>query len=86
MDVKEKIKKILKEKLEATIVEIEDQSQLHAGHQEARRSGGGHYVLTVVSSHFEGKTPLQCHRMVYQALGDQMKKDIHALSIKALTS
>jgi len=75
----------IREKLTALgpeTLEIEDESALHAGHEGAK-SGGGHYRVTVVSARFSGK-PLQArHRMVYQALGDLMRRDIHALAIQA---
>lgn len=64
-------------------IEIGDDSALHAGHAGAR-GGGGHYRLTIVSEAFAGKTTLQRHRIVYDALGDMMQKEIHALAIKAL--
>ena len=44
-----------------------------------------HFEATIVSEAFAGKRPLQRHQMVYQALGDHIGGDIHALSIKALT-
>jgi len=66
-------------------LEIIDESHKHAGHAGAR-SGGGHFSVTIVTDAFAGKNPVQRHRMVYDALGDAMGTDIHALSIKALTS
>ncbi len=63
-------------------LEILDESGKHAGHEGAR-AGGGHYQLVIVSRQFAGK-PIQLrHRMVYDALGPMMKKEIHALAIKA---
>ena len=63
-------------------LEILDESRKHTGHEGAK-SGGGHYQLVIVSSQFSGK-PIQLrHRMVYEALGTMMKKEIHALAIKA---
>ena len=43
---------------------------------------GGHYQVSIVSNSFEGKTLLESHRMVYQAL-EPVKSSIHALAIKA---
>jgi BolA protein len=63
-------------------LDIEDESAQHAGHAGAA-SGGGHYRLTLVSPCFAGQ-PLQArHRLVYQALGPLMTRDIHALAIHA---
>lgn len=75
----------IREKLSALApesLEVLDESGKHAGHEGAR-SGGGHYQLVIVSPQFSGK-PIQLrHRMVYEALGKMMKKEIHALAIKA---
>ena len=65
-------------------IEIIDDSHKHAGHEGAR-SGGGHYTLHIVSAQFAGKATLARHRMIYSALGEMMKQDIHALNIKAYT-
>jgi acid stress-induced BolA-like protein IbaG/YrbA len=46
---------------------------------------GQHFYATVVSAEFEGKRLIQRHQLVYAALGDRMKAEVHALSIKALT-
>ncbi|RFC32706.1 MAG: transcriptional regulator, BolA protein family [Candidatus Nitrotoga sp. MKT] len=63
-------------------IEIADDSHKHAGHVGAR-GGGGHYRLLIVSTQFASKPTLTRHRMVYTALGDMMKHDIHALAIAA---
>ncbi|HEX9625968.1 MAG TPA: BolA family protein [Acidiferrobacterales bacterium] len=65
-------------------LELADESARHAGHAGAR-GGGGHYVLTIVSANFAGKGPIERHRMVYAALGEAMRAEIHALSIHAYT-
>jgi len=44
-----------------------------------------HYEATVISSAFAGKRALQRHQLVYEALGDRMGREIHALSIAAYT-
>jgi BolA protein len=63
-------------------LDIVDDSHKHAGHAGAK-SGGGHFRVTLVAAAFAGKTPVQCHRMVYAALADELHGDIHALSIQA---
>jgi len=63
-------------------LDIVDESHKHAGHEGAK-GGGGHFVVTIVADAFNNKRPLERHRMVYNALGEAMNKDIHALSIKA---
>lgn len=70
--------------LEPARVDLADESALHAGHEGAK-SGGGHFRLTIVSRHFQNQNTVARHRMVYAALGPMMKREIHALAIKALT-
>ena len=68
--------------LEPTSIEIIDDSHKHAGHAGAR-DGGGHYVLNIVSARFSGKNTVARHRMIYSALGELMRHEIHALTIQA---
>ncbi len=63
-------------------MDLHDESAQHAGHAGAA-SGGGHWQLTIVAEVFRGKSPVARHRMIYEALGDLMKRDIHALKIEA---
>ena len=70
--------------LQATHLELVDESHSHAGHEGAR-DGRGHYALDISSEAFAGLLPLARHRRVYQALGELMQTDIHALSIRART-
>ena len=69
--------------LQPESLEIIDESSRHVGHEGAR-GGGGHYQLVIVSPQFTGKPMQQRHRMVYQALGQMMRSDIHALAIRAI--
>jgi BolA protein len=64
-------------------LDLHDESAQHAGHAGSRPSGGSHWRLAIVSEAFRGKSPVARHRMVYEALGDLMKQDIHALRIEA---
>jgi len=68
----EMVRERLYQDLAAEFVEIDDQSDLHASHFE----------VVVVSKAFEGLATLARHRLVYEAMGDAMTQDIHALSIK----
>jgi len=70
--------------LEPELIQIYDESAEHAGHAGAA-SGGGHYQLIVVSRRFEGQARVVRHRLVYQAVGDLMQRQVHALAITALT-
>jgi len=79
------VPELMQEKL-ATLapesIEILDESGNHVGHEGAR-GGGGHYQLIMVSRQFSGKPAQFRHRMIYDALGTMMHKEIHALAIKA---
>ena len=46
---------------------------------------GHHFTAIIVSQAFAGKRPIQRHQIVYAALGDRMREEIHALSMKTLT-
>jgi BolA protein len=69
--------------LAPTQLEISDESHLHAGHAGAR-DGRGHFRIRIASPLFEGRRPLERHRLVYDALGDLMENEIHAAAIEIL--
>ena len=71
MVMPEDIKKWIEEGLEDARVEIE--------------GDGRHFNAVIVSPAFEGKNSVQRHQLVYGVLGDKMKSDIHALSMRTLT-
>ena len=77
----ERIRHTLETAFAPTVLEIIDESHKHAGHASAK--GGGHYIVRLVSHAFDGKTTLQRHRMVYEAMGELMQGEVHALSIQA---
>ena len=79
-DRAQRIKSLLREKLEATEVQVVDESHQHRGHAGAA-SGGGHFRVTVVSPRFTGLSLVQAQRLVYEAVGDMMNTEIHALAI-----
>lgn len=64
-------------------MEVIDDSHLHAGHAGAAH-GHGHFTVRLVAERFTGLPVVRRHRLVYEAVGDMMQTDIHALSITAL--
>ena len=62
-------------------IQLTDDSASHAGHAGAR-SGGGHFELTIVSACFTGRSRIERHRMVYEALAPLMQRQIHALALR----
>lgn len=71
--------------LEPVELEVIDESHLHAGHPGAR-DGRGHFRVRVVSSAFESQSRIARHRLVYDAMGELMRTDIHALNIEAISA
>ena len=80
----ETIRSKLQQSLAPERLEITDDSHLHVGHAGAA-AGGGHFSVRIISSQFQGRSTLQRHRLVYQAVDDMMPAEIHALSIQART-
>jgi len=74
----------LNQALSPSHVVIRDDSHHHVGHAGAK-DGRGHFHITIVSNAFEKLTAIARHRLVYAALGDLMKTDIHACQIDAKT-
>ena len=80
-DVRARIEAILRGRFHPERLEIRDDSAAHAGHAGAA-SGGGHYDVLIVAEEFEGKSLLDRHRLVNQALRDMIGREIHALALK----
>lgn len=49
------------------------------------KGDGHHFEALIVSAEFRGKPKVQQHQLVYRALGDRMREEIHALSMRTLT-
>jgi len=79
------IKERLTQALQPSFLSVEDGSAAHAHHAGARQSGGGHFRVTLVSAHFEGKSSVQRHQLVYVALNGLIGPEIHAIQITAKT-
>jgi BolA protein len=82
--ITDQIRQKLKDALNPDLIELIDQSAGHAGHA-GNQKGGGHYYVTIVAECFTDKSLVQRHQMIYQALNELMKEEIHALGINALT-
>lgn len=69
-----------------THLAVFDDSHKHAGHAEAKAHGGAHLRIEVVSEKFNGLKGVARHRLVYDALAEEMStKRIHALQMTLLT-
>ena len=56
-----------------------------SGSQVDVTGDGRHFDAVIVSAEFEGKSAVQRHQMVYSVLGEKMRADIHALSMRTVT-
>ena len=83
MEIKREIKKRLEKKLDLIHFEIKDFTGRHLNHK--LHEGGFHLETTIVSDNFTDKTLIERHRLVYDAMGELMNHEIHALSMKTLT-
>ena len=81
----ELIEALLKKELSPTHLEIIDDSPQHAGHKGASH-GGGYFTVVIASPHFAGKSRITAHQLVYRALDPMIDSEIHALSIKIVTT
>ena len=61
------------------------ESSLPCEHVQVEGDDGRHFQALIVSAEFKGKNTVQQHQLVYKSLGDKMKQEIHALSMKTLT-
>ena len=84
MQVADIIKKKLTEALKPVVLDIIDESAKHAGHAGANPQGESHFNVTIVSQVFEGKSRVERQRMVHQAISQELRQRIHALSLQTL--
>ncbi|CAI0420949.1 unnamed protein product [Linum tenue] len=81
----QRIQTKLQSALQTTVLEIEDVSHQHAGHAAMRGNTAGetHFNLKIVSPKFDGLSLVNRHRLVYDALAEELQSGLHALSIMA---
>lgn len=81
--VTETIQKKLHDGLSPTHLEVIDESEGHRGHAGFREGGESHFRVVIKSAAFEGQSRLARQRMVMKVLADELKEQVHALSIQA---
>ena len=81
MDRVQLIETKLRQAFNPSKLEITDEGHFHVGHKG--HGGMGHFAVVIVAEAFTGKKTLERHRMVYDALKEEMKTEIHALRINA---
>ena len=84
MSIEEIIRKKIMDKISVIHLEVKDFTGRHLNHD--LHSGGFHLEATIVSDDFDGKSLIERHKMIYTALDELIQKEIHAISMKTLTS
>lgn len=83
MTAEQAIRERLMVALEPTRLDLVNESHLHAGHAGSPGTGESHFRLLIVSKAFEGRSRVDRHRLVNDALADLLKHRVHAMAIKA---
>ncbi|ALK07908.1 BolA family protein [Blastochloris viridis] len=83
MTAAERIASRLQAALDPADLKVIDESDRHAGHAGARAGGESHFRVYIVAEAFRGKTRLDRHRMVNEALKAELEAGIHALAVHA---
>jgi BolA family transcriptional regulator, general stress-responsive regulator len=83
MSVKTEIERKLTQSLAPVSLSVTDESHLHVGHAGHRPEGETHFRIQIVSAAFQGKSRVERHRMVNQALAEELAGRVHALAIRA---
>ena len=78
----ERLRRRLEARFAPSVLVIEDESHLHAGHAGAA-GGHSHFRIRIVAEAFRGVSAVARHRLVYAAVGELLDTDIHALAIEA---
>ncbi|MDX1485294.1 MAG: BolA family protein [Alphaproteobacteria bacterium] len=76
----------LEKALKPQRLEVIDDSHRHQGHAGARAEGETHFRVNIAAAAFAGKSRLQCQRMVYDILAEELAGPVHALSVSARAS
>jgi BolA protein len=79
----ERIRVRLHEAFMPSVLEVVNESDRHSGHRGSPGSGESHFRVHIVSQSFMGKSRVERHRMVNDALSAELGGGIHALAIKA---
>ena len=85
MSVADQIRQKLSANFTPEELVVVDESARHAGHSGARPGGETHFDVRIVSRSFDGLSRVERQRRVYAVLADEMKSQIHALSLTTLT-
>jgi len=83
MTLSDWITQALQERLQPTALTVKDESEQHHGHAGWREGGETHFRLYIVSDAFSGKSRVERHRLVNDAVKEAFDRGLHALAIQA---
>ena len=84
MTRQDRIINLLQNALSPSVLEVRDVSHQHHGHAGWREGGETHFEVDITSPQFEGQTRVAAHRMVNDALAEELAQGLHALQIKII--
>ena len=85
MTLERRIREKLMVSLQPKRLDVVNESHMHSGHAGDNGTGQTHFAVLIVSDAFAGQARVARHRLVNEALADEFRDGVHALSIKALT-
>ncbi len=80
--VADAMRRTLSARFDPTVLQIVDDSARHAGHAGAAEGGESHFDLTIESAAFSGLGRLARQRLVHEALAEELRGPVHALSLR----
>jgi BolA protein len=83
VSVKSQIEKKLERSFSPQYLQVVDESHLHAGHAGAHPAGESHFRVRIAAAAFAGKGRVERHRLINQALAEELAGRVHALAIEA---
>lgn len=86
MSVRDTIVEKLSQKFAPSHLEVLDESERHRGHAGSRPGGETHFRVRIATPAFAGKTRLQQHRAVMDALDAELKSGVHALAVEIVSA
>ena len=81
MTAEQRIREKLMVALEPTRLDVINESEMHAGHRSSPGTGESHFRIVIVSPKFAGVSRLARHRLVNEALAEELAGPIHALAL-----
>ena len=86
MNKKNKISISIREKLKIkfmpNLIEVEDVSEMHRGHNGFKEGGETHFVVYIDSNQFKNKNKLEIHRLINEELKEEWANGVHSISIR----